>query len=72
MLNQKINPGDLVKGLYKTGRNGIVLTGIIIKESERTVRTNHSADKTYVWWWVLTNEGELIEDVEGCFEKICE
>lgn len=69
MLKSKIKPGDLIKGLYKNGRNGAILTGIIIKESDRT---NHWADKTYVWWWILTNEGDIIEDVEGCFEKICE
>ena len=69
MLKSKIKPGDLVKGMYKTGRNGGILTGIIIKESDRT---NHSGDGIYVWWWILTNEGNLIEDVEGCFEKICE
>ena len=68
MLKSKIKPGDLVKGL-QNGRKGTVLTGIIIKESDRT---NHWADKAYVWWWILTNEGNLIEDVEGCFEKICE
>ena len=68
MLNQKINPGDLVKGL-QNGRKGTVLTGIIIKESDRT---NHWADKAYFWWWILTNEGNLIEEVEGYFEKICE
>lgn len=69
MLKSKIKPGDLIKGLYKTGHNGAILTGIIIKESDRT---NHWADETYVWWWILTNEGDIIEDVEGCFEKICE
>ena len=68
MLKSKIKPGDLVKGL-QNGRKGTVLTGIIIKESDRT---NHWADKTYVWWWILTNEGDIIEDVEGCFEKIYE
>ena len=68
MLKSKIKPGDLVKGL-QNGRKGTVLTGIIIKESDRT---NHWADKAYFWWWILTNEGNLIEDVEGCFEKICE
>ena len=68
MLKSKIKPGDLVKGL-QNGRKDTVLTGIIIKESDRT---NHWADKAYVWWWILTNEGNLIEDVEGCFEKICE
>lgn len=69
MLKSKIKPGDLIKGLYKTGHNGAILTGIIIKESDRT---NHWADEAYVWWWILTSEGNLIEDVEGCFEKICE
>ena len=68
MLKTKIKPGDLVKGL-QNGRKGTVLTGIIIKESDRT---NHWADETYVWWWILTSEGNLIEDVEGYFEKICE
>ena len=68
MLKSKIKPGDIVKGL-QNGRKGTVLTGIIIKESDRT---NHWTDKTYVWWWILTNEGDIIEDVEGCFEKICE
>lgn len=68
MLKSKIKPGDLVKGL-QNGRKGTVLTGIIIKESDRT---NHWADKAYVWWWILTNEGNLIEEVEGYFEKICE
>lgn len=68
MLKSKIKPCDLVKGLYN-GRKGTVLTGIIIKESDRT---NHWADKAYFWWWILTNEGNLIEDVEGRFEKICE
>ena len=68
MLKSKIKPGDLVKGL-QNGRKGTVLTGIIIKESDRT---NHWADETYVWWWILTSEGNLIEDVEGYFEKICE
>jgi hypothetical protein len=69
MLKSKIKPGDLIKGMYKTGRNDEILTGIIIKESDRT---NHWADKIYVWWWILTSEGDIIEDVEGCFEKICE
>lgn len=68
MLKSKIKPGDLVKGL-QNGRKGTVLTGIIIKESDRT---NHWADKAYVWWWILTNEGDIIEEVEGYFEKICE
>ena len=68
MLKSKIKPGDLVKGL-QNGRKGTVLTGIIIKESDRT---NHWADKAYFWWWILTNEGNLIEEVEGYFEKICE
>ena len=68
MLKSKIKPGDLVKGL-QNGRKGTVLTGIIIKESDRT---NHWADETYVWWWILTNEGDIIEEVEGYFEKICE
>ena len=84
MLKSKIKPGDLIKGLYKTGHNGAILTGIIIKESDRngailtgiiikeSDRTNHWADETYVWWWILTSEGDIIEDVEGCFEKICE
>ena len=68
MLKSKIKPGDIVKGL-QNGRKGTVLTGIIIKESDRT---NHWADKAYFWWWILTNEGNLIEEVEGYFEKICE
>ena len=68
MLKSKIKPGDLVKGL-QNGRKGTVLTGIIIKESDRT---NHWADKAYFWWWILTNEGDIIEEVEGYFEKICE
>ena len=68
MLKSKIKPGDLVKGL-QNGRKGTVLAGIIIKESDRT---NHWADKAYFWWWILTNEGNLIEEVEGYFEKICE
>ena len=68
MLKSKIKPGDLVKGL-QNGRKGTALAGIIIKESDRT---NHWADKAYFWWWILTNEGNLIEEVEGYFEKICE
>ena len=68
MLKSKIKPGDLVKGL-QNGRKGTVLTGIIIKESDRT---NHWADKAYFWWWILTNEGDIIEEVECYFEKICE
>lgn len=35
--------------------------GIILRESRRT---NRWGDRVNQWWWVLMNNGEIIEEVE--------
>lgn len=66
-----MKPGDLVKGKpYNTRFSGAVITpmtGIIIRESSRT---NHWGDTIHKWWWILTENGQMIEEVENYIENV--
>ena len=67
-----MKPGDLVKGKqpYNTRFSGAVITpmtGIIIKESNRT---NYWGDTIHKWWWILTENGQMIEEVENYIENV--
>ena len=71
-----MKPGDLVKGKpYNTRFSGAVITpmtgiinlGIIIRESNRT---NYWGDTIHKWWWILTENGQMIEEVENYIENV--
>ena len=58
-----MSPGDFVRG-KQGSRKGTALTGVIVRESERT---NVWGEDVYQWWWILC-EGKLIEELESLIE----
>ena len=66
-----MKPGDLVKGKpYNPRFSGATITpmiGVIIKESKRT---NYWGDTLHRWWWILVENGQMIEEVENYIENV--
>ena len=52
--------GDSTKDWYR-GR------GVIVRESDRT---NEWGGDLHRWWWVLCDDGRLVEEVEGNLELV--
>jgi len=42
------------------------MIGVIIKESKRT---NYWGDTLHRWWWILVENGQMIEEVENYIEE---
>jgi hypothetical protein len=55
-----MKPGDLVQGTTAWGTLPFPNIGLLLKESPRT---NVWGDEVYVWWYILTEEGIVVEDV---------
>jgi hypothetical protein len=63
---RNMKPGDLVRGSAQLRLVSPVL-GIIVGESPRT---NTWGDQVIRWWWVLTVDGRLEQEVERYMEII--
>ena len=63
-----VKPGDLVRNKVG-GFWGVPMTGIIIKESDRS---NTWGDERHQWWAVLCEGGVLVDEVESLMEVIHE
>lgn len=64
-----MKPGDFVRSkLHLEGLNSTTpLCGLIVKPS---YRSNTWGEIDYVWWWVLTEDGALVEELENRMELI--
>ena len=58
--------GDLVVGRQE-GRNGKPITGIILYESPRT---NWWDNQKHTWWYVLCEDGIIVEEVENYMDPV--
>ena len=72
----ELNPLNYVRSDYLRGigsmhgdsiKDWSVGRGIIVRESDRT---NEWGDELYRWWWVLCDDGRLVEEVEGNLELV--
>lgn len=63
-----MKPGDLVRNKVG-GFWGVPMTGIIIKESDRS---NAWGDEKHQWWTVLCEGGVVVDEVETMMEVIDE
>ena len=62
-----MKPGDLVQGCTAWGSLLFPGTGLILKESPRT---NGWGDEVYVWWYILTEEGNIVEEVASALQLV--
>ena len=51
-----INSGDLVQMFFKPQALGVILGP--------SDRTNVWGDEVHRWWWIVTNDGRVVEEVE--------
>lgn len=64
-----MKPGDFVRGfLPLQGLSTLTpICGLVIKPSSRS---NSWGEIDYAWWWVLTEDGALVEELENRMEII--
>jgi len=62
-----MKPGDLVQGTTAWGALPFANIGLIIKVSSRT---NVWGDDTYTWCHILTEEGNIVEEVDSALQLV--